>query len=108
MDASTNAGRRYAESLGWSGSKLVIVSANHRVVEQLAPTRAPRFLDRDDVYAWRRNGSAAPASPRPRIMIGRRTASHDYRGANESQQLVLLIVVGDGRIEGELMSMHYV
>ena len=47
----TNVVRRYAESLRAVGSKLVIVSANNRVVEQLAATRVLDVVHPDDVYA---------------------------------------------------------
>ena len=46
----TNVVRRYAESLRAVGSKLVIVSANDRVVEQLTTTRVLDVVHHDDVY----------------------------------------------------------
>ena len=46
----TNVVRRYAESLRAVGSKLVIVSANDRVVEQLSATGVLDVVHRDDVY----------------------------------------------------------
>ena len=47
----TNVVRRYAESLRDVGSKLVIVSANNRVLEQLAATRVLDVVHPDDIYA---------------------------------------------------------
>ena len=46
----TNVVRRYAESLQAVGSKLVIVSVNDRVLEQLTTTRVLDVVRHDDVY----------------------------------------------------------
>ncbi len=42
--------RKYAESLRDAGSKLVIVSANDRVLQQLTATRVLDVVNHDDVY----------------------------------------------------------
>ena len=46
----TNVVRKYAEALRDAGSKLVIVSANDRVLQQLLATRVLDVVNRDDVY----------------------------------------------------------
>ena len=42
--------RRYAQSLLDVGSKLVIVSANERVIDQLAATRVLDVVHRENIY----------------------------------------------------------
>ncbi len=46
----TNVVRKYAETLRAVGSKLVIVSTNDRVLQQLTATRVLDVVHRDDVY----------------------------------------------------------
>jgi len=42
--------RRYAEALAVGDSKLVIVSANERIIEQLAVTGITAVIGEDNVY----------------------------------------------------------